>query len=311
MTIRLTNVHGTKAIDTKLYSVELLDQVGKKHLVKVFRLEAITGPIPTIQYGNLKYQFSEEIQSKWDLIVQRPNGKMVELLVGSEVASLHPTYLEMVGDIVGLKSRFGAGYAMYGTTSEVSMEKLNWSATAAAMRIGGVVMSHLKMCYSEEREHHQFKEVDVQLEDSQDLKSQASQQVHRTVEQQELDIWAAEQLGCEAPRQCKICRGCKDCSFRGQQMSQQEAWEYSKMEEGVQFEPNRKVFCVKYLFIHDPRKLSNNKGQVLRMGEILEQRLERDNLTEAANTVFQNIVEAGALVEAVPEELRSWNGPQH
>ena len=213
VTIRLTTVHGTKAINTKLYGVELLDQNGDKHLVKAFGLETISGPIPVIQYGDLKMEFSTQVQERWELICSRPEGRKVELLVGSEVAGLHPTYLEEVGDLVVLKTRFGTGYTMYGTAPGLAVEKLEWSATASAMRMGGLAINQLKLSYTEEREHCLLEEEGWQDSAKRSKQDMSSQQVLKTEEQQEKDFWAAEQMGCEAPRRCKSCRGCNNCSF--------------------------------------------------------------------------------------------------
>ena len=84
----------------------------------------------------------------------------------------------------------------------------------------------------------------------------------RREQSEEERFWAAEELGSEAPRRCQQCRGCKECSFQGQQMSQTESWEYAKMKEGT------KTFRVKYLFTDDPRKLPDNRKTITKMAEL-------------------------------------------
>ena len=40
------------------------------------------------------------------------------------------------------------------------------------------------------------------------------------------DFFEAESLGVQVPRICANCLKCKECSFTGQQLSQQEQYEY-------------------------------------------------------------------------------------
>ena len=79
-------------------------------------------------------------------------------------------------------------------------------------------------------------------------------------------------------------------------MSQREAWEYSKYEDGIVYDPNSGRFNVKYVFIDDPRKLRNNINQALKIGEVTEKRLIKEGLIEKADEVFDKMLEAGAIV---------------
>ena len=58
--------------------------------------------------------FSASVRRNWDKFA-RPAGE-VELLIGSEVAHLHPTHQETLGRMVVKKSIFGSGWVMNGST---------------------------------------------------------------------------------------------------------------------------------------------------------------------------------------------------
>ena len=127
----------------------------------------------------------------------------------------------------------------------------------------------------------------------------------------EKDFLQAESHGFEAPRRCKKCSGCHECSFRGRQMSQKEASEYKLIEEGIEFDQKLGRFRVRYPFIDDPRKLSNNYRQVVKIAESEERKLGKENLTEQANKLFDKMIDVGAVTELTKAEMDMWDGPVH
>ena len=66
--------------------------------MKAFGLDKLSGPLPTIVMDGIKFEFSVKIQNQWDKLA-RPEGE-VDLLIGSEVAHLHPTHMETAGKMV-------------------------------------------------------------------------------------------------------------------------------------------------------------------------------------------------------------------
>ena len=94
-------------------------------------------------------------------------------------------------------------------------------------------------------------------------------------------------------------------------MSQKEALELRMMEDGICFDASIGKWRIKYPFLQDPRVLGNNYRRVLRMMETLERRLDKLGEVEAANEVFNKMVENGALEEISANELKLWSGPVH
>ena len=86
-------------------------------------------------------------------------------------------------------------------------------------------------------------------------------------------------------------------------MSQKEAAEYRLIEEGIIFDDPVGRLRVKYPFIDDPRKLSENYRQVLRIAESEERKLAKENLTGTANKLFDKMIEVGAVTELSKAEI--------
>ena len=302
--VTLQTVNRVSRMETKLYAIELLDREGNRNIIKAFGIESITGSPATVEFGDIKQEFSPEVQKHWDVLTSRPTDEVV-LLVGSEVASLHPKFVEASGDLVVKRSVFGGGWVFNGTHSKLNVGKQEFSSEANAIRLGHFnidqSINKMEIRYSQTREVIDTEYVEVGLS-----KIKHEEKIHM---QDHGDFFSGEDLGVEAPRRCKDCKNCKHCSFRGQQMSQREAWEYSKYEDGIVYDPNSGRFNVKYVFIDDPRKLRNNRNQALKIGEVTEKRLIKEGLVEKANEVFDKMLEAGAIVELSNEEMGLWDGP--
>ena len=107
------------------------------------------------------------------------------------------------------------------------------------------------------------------------------------------------------------CRGCKECSFRGHKLSQQEQYEQQVIESKIEYDPSLQAFSVSYPFSEDPSILRDNIGQVIKIGEKEEDKLEKEGLLDAFNNEFDKIRRHGAMVELSQAEIKRWGGPVH
>ena len=294
VTIETINAVTTK--ETMLYLVELLDREGVRRMVRAFGFNSISEPIGNVELNGIKYLFSQKIQDRWLDCGVRPKGA-VQLLVGSEVAHLHPKFEEVVGNIVVKSSMFGTGLVINGGHPDVHSKRMEFDSSVAAIRQGKFAqVNRISVKYTQVRD---FTPVDYIS------KKQCCGELL------ERDFSSAEGLGVEAPRRCKRCRGCGECSFRGRQMSQKEAAEYKLIEDGIKFDEKVGRFRVEYPFIDDPRKLPDNYRQVVRIAESEEKKLARENLTEEANKLFDKMIDVGAITELSQAEMDMWDGPKH
>ena len=293
VTVTIETLNAVTTKETLLYMVELLDRKGERRLVRAFGFDKISEPMGSIQLEGVKYLFSDEMQKRWKDWGMRPSGE-VQLLLGSEVAHLHPRAEETVENLVIRTSNFGTGLVLNGGHKDIRTEKLKFDSTVGAIRQGNFVkVNRVTVMYTQDRD---FKPMEYSW---------------GCAMLQEKDFLAAEGLGVEAPRRCRSCTGCKECSFRGRQMSQREAAEYKLIEEGIVFDDKVGRFRVTYPFIDDPRKLTNNYRQVVKIAESEEKKLFKENLTETANKLFDKMIDVGAVTELTEAEMRMWNGPVH
>ena len=97
--VTITTIDSEKERQTKMYMVELVNQSGESRMIRAIGVDKISGEIPTIKVDGVKQFFSEKLQQQWGQVNKRPEGQ-IQLLVGSEVASIHPVKLEAVEDLI-------------------------------------------------------------------------------------------------------------------------------------------------------------------------------------------------------------------
>ena len=272
VTMSLTTCIGVVTIDSYMYQLDIIDINDEKHTIKVFGVEWISGEIQRVDIAPVKEYFSVSIQEMWSMVSKRPTGD-VELLIGSNYLSLHPSELEVHHDLKVMKSIFGSGLLLVGSDPalEIShtMQHLN-----ASVSVQGSVRA-TKLTYKSIREYFDSNELQV-----------------------------------EAPRRCTACMNCV-CVCVGHQMSLREQFEHKVMEDNVVYDDVQKVFRVNYSFIEDPSILTYNVHQVIKIAEREELKLEKENLKEEFNTEFDKMLSCGALIELTENDMKSWKGPAH
>ena len=288
--LELGTVNATTTIETKLYCVELVDISGKRHLIKAFGLDSISGVLQSVNLDNIKADFSPAIKQSWDKL-KRPSGREIDLLIGSEVANLHPVPLETVGRMVVKSSIFGTGLVLNGAHEGIKCNPVELECNIQIIRSGCFRSNKIVVKYSQEVDFSSVEEF--------------------AYTKSAKEFMNGEDLGCEPPRRCIKCKGCKDCKYRGSNMSPKEAAELAMMEDKMKFDHTIGKWRVKYPFLKDPRVLKNNYRRVLSMQERTEQRIIRAGIVEGTNKVFDKMVENGALKEIGHAELHTWAGPVH
>lgn len=108
--------NGTKVPSKgKLYTLTLQDRQGELHEVQAISLEKISSEFPGVTFQGLENKFSHNPMCAdfTDRDLNRTKGA-VELLIGSDLAALHPRPVGGVRQIKLLKSRFGTGWTVMG-----------------------------------------------------------------------------------------------------------------------------------------------------------------------------------------------------
>ena len=142
--------------------------------MKAFGLDKLSGPLPSISIEGIKHKFSQEIQSQW-VGLSRPEGE-VDLLVGSEVAHLHPIHLETIGMMVVKKSIFGTGLVLNGGHELIDCGPVEFERSVQIIRSVAFSSNLISMTYKE----------DVRFGRVEEMEYMSGK-----------DFMAAEALGCE------------------------------------------------------------------------------------------------------------------
>ena len=123
------------------------------------------------------------------------------------------------------------------------------------------------------------------------------------------DYLDANELHVEVPRRCNNCMNCEECTFQNHLMSLREQYEHQMMKENVTYDEVEKVFKVKYVFLEDPSRLSENLHQAVKIAEREERKLLKEGLMDDFNAKLLEMISYGALIELSNNERSSWTGP--
>ena len=205
--------------------------------------------MPKISIEGEKHKFSEEVQKSWDKL-QRPTGE-VGLLIGSEVAHIHPIHHETVGSMTVKRSSFGSECVLNGASGTLSCDHIEFDKNVQILRGGCYRSNKIQVTYNQRIKFATVEEYlavgrsKAEVNSSCDLGNDLSQK----------EFMRGEYLGCEPPRRCSTCRGCKECGFWGNNMSQKEALELRMIEDNIEFYKSIGKWRVGYPFIQDPKIL--------------------------------------------------------
>ena len=81
------------------------------------------------------------------------------------------------------------------------------------------------------------------------------------------------------------------------------------MEKCVEFKEGK--FHIQFPFLVDPKELSDNYRQVVRIAESEERKLEKEGRMDEFNELFQKLQDLGAIEEITDSEILAWKGPVH
>ena len=284
MCITITTVNGKEDLDSSAYYLSLIDTEGEHHIITVFGVENISNHLTKVDLSEVQMEFSDKIQSIWNQLEGRPSGE-IDVLIGQNACGLHPTDLELRGNLKVMSSMFGSGYLLAGTHPAIRSKKIGWNEAVSNIWLSLLQKSRLPP-------------------------SQTVNKIGVSVKPK-YDFFEVESLGVQAPRRCGNCLKCKECSFRGHQLSQQEQYEYHVIESKVKYDQALRCFRVEYPFLEDPMALSKNFGQLVKIAEREERKLERDGLLECFNQEFEKMINLGTLVELSNEDMEFWKGAVH
>ena len=228
----LTTVDGTVTVrNTTLYEITIIDRKNNEHCIKALEIEEICGELKDIDTSEFAQLFNKTSSAQ----IQRPQGK-IDILIGSNYLSLHPTKLHSREGLVLFSSYFGTGKLLGGT--HVNIQDRD------------VICSSARVCAAAHI---------------------TNIRVHRDLRMKPgLDFITTEGFGVEGVPRCNKCKSCKVCTFESHQMSRQEQLELDMIRQNMTLGPIEQVWTVSYPCRNDPSSLKENRSQALVLAERTE-----------------------------------------
>ena len=102
-----------------LYDISLRDVYGNTHNIQAIGMEQISSNYAGAKIKNVKrvLQYNIKCTLLTDDKLDQDGGE-IQLLVGTDKASIHPEKIASIGDLIIMKSIFGSGYAVMGHSTE-------------------------------------------------------------------------------------------------------------------------------------------------------------------------------------------------
>ena len=99
----------------KLYNLVLVDKERRQLHIQAIGIDKLSGTFSKVKVTGIEKCFDSQITNE-DLAREKGN---LDLLVGTDLAELHPVPVETKGKLVLLRSRFGSGWTLLGFNDEV------------------------------------------------------------------------------------------------------------------------------------------------------------------------------------------------
>ena len=187
-----------------------------------------------------------------DVKLARTEGKL-DLLIGSDLAHLHPKGVADVGKLSLMKSNFGTGWTLMGHNKEV----IQFTGNQIGVRVNVCAVEKIKVS---------------NLFDNQILSN-------GTKDLQFLDAISTESIGINVPPKCTSCKAktenCKECKMQTEMMTYLEHLQDKQIQENIEYLPEEKRFLASYPYTDEIHNLLPNREIVLRRAMSLEHNLKK------------------------------------
>ena len=222
---------------SKLYKLTIIDINGDRHQLEAIGIPELSTSYPGFKVMNIKNRVPDGqfIEPK----LEREGGK-IDLLIGTDVASIHPNRIAKIGELVILQSLFGSGYTVMGHNANYVKFKDNFQGTRA------------NVCA-----------VEILEEEETNVNAVG------TKDQQFLECISTESLGVNSQPKCKSCKirteSCKECKMITRNMSYLEHLQDQQIENLIEKIPDNKEINL----------LLPNKEICLKRIEIIEEKMKK------------------------------------
>ena len=269
----------------KLYDVKIVDNQSVVHQIQAIGLTHLSTAYSGFKVVNIRRKISNisKCQDLKESMLKRESGA-IDILLGSDIASLHPEKVTSIGELVLLKSKFGWTVMGHSQSHVIFTSKLDGTRA--------------NVCGVEELHY----ETVANIVSTKDI--------------QFLEAISTESLGVNAVTKCKSCKiksdNCRECKLISTTTNYLEYLQDLQIEEGIEKIPNEPGYIASYPYTKEVELLLPNKEVCLKRAETVEQNIsKKPSDMKQLNEVIQTGFENGTFRWLSEKEMKEWTGLVH
>ena len=265
-----------------MYLIKLVDRFGNIHEIEAIGLENISSKFSGVKVIKPIKLKNGVILSKDK--VEFPSGNL-DLLVGTDIASIHPVAEHTIKNLVVMSSLFGSGWTLMGhnsnlvkTTEKLTQFKVNFVQVKAVEEISCNLVGTKDLLYLEEQ--------------------------------------SISSIGINEFPKCSTCKvrseKCKECKMITKNTTYLEYLQDQQIYQSIEKIPDEPGYIASYPYNNEVSKLLPNKDIAYKRSVNVENTLKKNPADLLIiNSEVQKGFDNGVFRFLTDEEISNWDGPIH
>ena len=273
----------------QLYDVPIADTDGNVHEIQAIGIPNLSSTYSGFKVIDIKKKV-KNIRICKSLSEEKLNrsSSAIDILIGSDLASLHPEKVVAVGELVILRSKFGSGWTVMGH----SRHHVRFTDTYVGTRTNFSGVENLMM----------VPEILCNAAGTKDA--------------QFLECISTESLGVNVVQKCKSCKiiseNCKECKMLTKTTTYLEYLQDQQIEDSIEKIADAPGYVASYPYNKEINELLPNDDVCLKRAETFEKNLsKRPKDLDEVNKKIQEGFDIGVFRWLTDEELKDWSGLIH
>ena len=283
-----TNGSKTK-MKSKLFKVTLIDVNGDHHQIEAIGIQELSSKYAGFQVTGIKKVLANDPSCKMltDQKLNRSSG-VVDLLIGSDVASIHPEKIAQIGELTIMKSKFGSGFTVMGHNAKY----VKYTDKYKGSKVNFVAVEQMK------------------------FEDEVFCNVVGTKDVQFLEAIATESLGVNVAAKCKSCKvkseNCKECKMIFKSTSYLEHLQDKQIEDSIEKIKDAPGYIASYPYNNEINLLLPNEEICIKRAENIETTMKkRPADMKQLNAVIHEGFTKGTFKWLSDDEIKNWDGLVH
>ena len=270
----------------KLFQVSLCDIDGNIHQIQAIGLDQISSKFSGAKVTNVKSDLlgHRDCYTLQDRKLNRKGGD-IKLLVGTDVASIHPVKVVNLGELIIMKTIFGTGWTMMGH----SKSHVKLTDPQADVKVHNTAVERVE-------------EIGANVVTTKDL--------------QFLEAVSTDSLGIDVTPKCRTCKirseKCKECKMITNNKTYLEHLQDVQIDQNIEKNKDGPGYIASYPYNNELSNLLPNEEVCVKRAEAVENKMMLNvSDLESINKEIKKSFDNGAFKFLSDQELEDWDGPVH